>query len=59
VLAFFDVLSTQLYARRHRRALAAERRRVLGAEFKPRRSSPWDGPDGEASSRRSPPESGG
>jgi cytochrome c oxidase assembly factor CtaG len=48
VLAFLDVLATQLYARRHRRALAAERRRVLKDWFKPRRSSPWPGPDGEA-----------
>jgi hypothetical protein len=55
VLAFFDLLSTRLYARRHVRALAAERRRVLEAELKTRRASPWEGPNGEAHSRGSPP----
>jgi hypothetical protein len=54
-VAFFDLLSTQLYARRHRRALAAERRRVLGAGSKLHRPSGWEGPDGQAHPRGSPP----
>lgn len=55
-LALLDLLSTRLYARRHRRILAAERREALKAEF-PQRSAPQDrrrGSNGQPPPREPP-----